>query len=133
MRKIAEPYFVILARRRFGLPMGRWYPCLEITPKDDHTMLASIAERICTEFNGTVVERYGHEGGKEYWWISVGATTLLLMRKSGIGLLGDHPADIDLVKRIGSAFGANPVGWRWRLWSRLHGKLRPSEVREPIK
>jgi hypothetical protein len=121
MSNVAEPYFVILARQRFGLPWGRWYPCLEITPEDDHAVFASIAERICVEFDGAVVERYGHEEGKEYWWISVGTTTLLLMRKSGIGLLGNHPADIDLVHRIGLAFGARMVGWRWKLWTRLHG------------
>jgi hypothetical protein len=125
-----EPYFVILASQRFGLPLGRWYPCLEITPEDDHTVLASIAERICAGFDGTVVERYGHEDGKEYWWITIGSTTLLLMRKSGIGLLGNHPADIDLVQRIGSAFGARAIGWRWNLWSRLRGRPSSSQARK---
>jgi hypothetical protein len=121
MRNVAQPYFVILARQRVGLPLVGWYPCLEITHEDDHTMFASIAERICVEFGGTVVEQYGHEDGKEYWWITVGTTTLLLMRKSGIGLLGDDLADIDLVQRIGTAFGAKMVGWRWMLWRSLRG------------
>jgi hypothetical protein len=118
-----EPYFIILANHHRLIPWQTWYPCLEITPSNDPTVFARIAERVCAEFGGRVTDRWGgsREGEKEYLWITVGRTTLLLMRKEGlgIGLMGNDPNDIALVSRIAETFDATFTGWRWKLWTAL--------------
>jgi hypothetical protein len=113
------PYFVIMSDHRH-LPERHWYPCLVVSDATEHEALERAAERICGEFGGVVTETYGAaEGEKEYWWITVEGRSLLLMRKMGLALLGDGREDIQLVERIGVAFQARSVGWRWRLWKAL--------------
>jgi hypothetical protein len=94
---------------------------VELSEETDRATFARIAARLCAEFGAQITERYGGEGDdeKEYWWLSVGGVTLLLMRKHGIGLLGSSPREIELARRIGTAFGARQAGWRWRAWNAL--------------
>ncbi len=129
---------MVLTRGRHNLPMvnryvaelhlgprgGAW---LEFDPESGREEFLRVAERLCGEFGGVVTERFGGEGAedKEYWWIEVEEASLLLMRKpgasggSGPGL-GAAPGDVELLRRIGTAFGAREVGRRWR----VHGLLR---------
>src|SRR5688500_7779122 len=109
------PYFIILSRRGLG-----WYPCVEFTTSGDRNMFQAIAERLVTQFQGEVVERYGGvgPGDKEYWWIDIASKRQLLMRKGapiGIGLIGNDLSDIELFVRIAEHFGARLIGWRWKL------------------
>jgi hypothetical protein len=103
-----------------------WSAWLELPPDASHTALVAVAERICREFGGVVVERYpeqAEEHGKEYWWVDVSGIRLMLMRKPpgmpvGVSAASDG---VDLLIRIASAFGIGGsrehfVGWRWPIW-----------------
>jgi hypothetical protein len=123
-----EPYLVLMPGRGLVVPQSKteshqlrfegWYPCLAFPDHGLHADQVEIADRLCSVFGGTVTERYGFEepADKEYWWISIGETTLLLMRKGRIDLLGNGPSDIELVYRISRHCRARCRGWRWRIW-----------------
>jgi hypothetical protein len=112
--------------------MGRgWSAWLELTPDASHAALVAVAERLCREFGGVVTERYPEgaaEDNKEYWWISVSGTRLMLMRKPPqvpVGLSAE-PRDVELLLRIAQTWGVvRFVGWRWwawRVWRWLAGR-----------
>jgi hypothetical protein len=102
-------------------------------PDASHAALVAVAERLCREFGGVVVERYpeqAQEDSKEYWWVDVSGVRLMLMRKPpGIPVGISAPSDgVDILIRIASAFGAGGgskpfVGWRWPIW-RVWRRLR---------
>ena len=95
---------------------------LELTLDDSRETFRSLCDRLCGEFGGVVTER-GLEGNwnKEYRWLDVHGSSLLLMRKTSLGtaLGGQAPRDLDVLLRISKAFGARKLGWRWRGWRLL--------------
>ena len=118
MDAVSEPYLSMGPSRRW-----EWNIWLEF-PADmtSHVALVQVADRLCRDFGAVVTERYPEphfDEGKEYWWLRVGSTTLMLMRKPPdcpVGL-SVTDGDIGLLVRIGQAWGVTRfVGWRWRLW-----------------
>ena len=91
---------------------------LEITLDDSREAFLALADRLCRDYGGTVTERV-LEGSadKEYWYLDLSGSSLLLMRKTGLGtaLGGKAPGDRECLERIAGAFGARRVGWRWRV------------------
>lgn len=95
-----------------------WLACIVFQTADDQAALREVADRLSREYSAEVTERYGFpEGSKEYWWLRVQDTTLLLLRKDSIGLsLAGERRDNALVSRIAADWDAVPTGWRCRLW-----------------
>ena len=110
MRSVTPPYL-------WMGPRGALW--LEITADGRREPFLAIRERLCREFGGVVTERL-LEGSsdKEYTWIDVEGSSLLLMRKVGLGtaLGGEAPRDLDVLLRLARAYGAPLAGWRWGAW-----------------
>lgn len=80
-----------------------------------------ITRRLCREFGGTLIEKYPiqwSENGKNFWWIKIAETRLLLMRNNSAGIsAGGNPGDVELLIKIARHMGVEQfVGWRWILW-----------------
>ena len=93
---------------------------LEFTLDDSRETFLALAGRLGREFGAVVTERYGGQGNedKEYWWLDVEGSSLLLMRKAGLGtaLGGSVPEDVASLARLAGVFNAPRAGWRWLLW-----------------
>ena len=106
----------------------RWYAWLAFGPDGSHAAFERVADRLRAEFGAVAVEALLNPaaGDKEYLWLQVGPSRLLLMRRAGcgVGLGASHP-DVPQLARVGAAFGASRRGWRWPLydlWCRLTGR-----------
>jgi len=113
-----------------------WSAWLEMPPDASHAALVAVAERICRDFGGVVIERYpeqAEENSKEYWWVDVSGVKLMLMRKPPAIPVGiSAPSEgVDVLIRLASTFGGRLefVGWRWPLW-RAWRRLRCLRVRK---
>ena len=108
---------------------------LELTLDGRREPFLSIRERLCREFGGVITERrLEGSGDKEYTWIDVEGSSLLLMRKVGLGtaLGGEAPGDLDVLLRLARAFDAPLAGWRWSGW-RLRSWLTRSGPRRAAR
>ena len=111
------------ARQVPYLWMGpQWSVTLELPPDASHSALVAVADRLCREFCGIVLERYpeqASEDGKEYWFIEASGVRLMVMRKPPripVGISSGRDG-VDLLIRIAKAWGVERfVGWRWPFW-----------------
>jgi hypothetical protein len=98
-----------------------------------HAAFVRVADQLRTEFGAVVVDDLSNpdERGKEYLWLQVGPSRLLLMRREESVALGSFYPDVPQVVRVGAAFGARRRGWRWPLydmWGWLVGHRGPAET-----
>jgi hypothetical protein len=127
MPRVEPPYFGLA---RYG---RNWVPSIHFSRSRDRAEFLRLADSLCRDHGGTVVERYGSddEDAKEYWTIAVGESRWLLMRcfyPHGISLDSDRPADLPAFEAIARAVGARPVGWRYR-WAAFRRRFaRPPSV-----
>lgn len=117
MGRVEPPYFGLA---RYG---REWVPSIVFTRSRDRSEFLRLAEWLCRDFGGEVVERYGgeDEDAKEYWTIRVGESRWMLSRcfyPVGISLDSDHGPDLPTFETIAREVAARPVGWRYR-WLRF--------------
>lgn len=118
MNTVTEPYLSLSRDHR-----GGWSAWIEF-PSDamSHSHLVEVADRLIRDFGAVVTERYPDpffEESKEYWWLTMGSHTVMLMRKPPdcpVGLCVED-GGVGVLVRIGRKWGIERyVGWRWKLW-----------------
>jgi hypothetical protein len=104
-----------------------WYAWLEFGSDNRHATFLAIGERVAAELGGKFQEHMPDDGdvGKEYAYIVVAGSSMMLMRKDGFGVaLGAERRELPLLLRVAALYGAEFRGWRWpiyRIWQRLFG------------
>ena len=84
------------------------------------------------DFDAVATDRYppfSWEDSKEYWFLLIGSSEALLMRKPPAFPIALGTDDVDLLLRIGRMWGVDLfVGWSWHLWrlSKWFGRFRRS-------
>jgi hypothetical protein len=94
-----------------------WYAWLAFGTDDSPDAYRRITRLLAEDFGGAVTATPSRDEETEFSEVRVGAARFLLVRRAGAGVsLGADRADLPVLLRIATAYGAKPVGWRWHLY-----------------